>query len=109
MVANTLWETESIWMANLWKNIAQDLEKLNVWMQHVNVPKGRATKEEINNHQADWDAQIATINEDMDWEHKGELFVARWARETLGHPRWDATYHWARDGGVDLLKMSLYK
>ena len=39
---------------------------------------------------------------DLDWERKGELFVARWAHETSGHLGRDATYRWARDRGVDL-------
>jgi len=39
---------------------------------------------------------------DLDWERKSELFVARWAYETLGHLGRDATYRWACDSGVDL-------
>jgi len=38
---------------------------------------------------------------DLDWQHKGELFIARWAHDTLGHQGRDATYRWARDRGVD--------
>ena len=57
-------------------------------MSHsAHVPKGSATEEQISNHQVDQAAQIATIDKDLDWEHKGELFVARWAHETSGHIR----------------------
>ena len=38
----------------------------------------------------------------MDWQNKGELFLARRAHETSGHQGRDATYKWARDRGVDL-------
>ena len=39
---------------------------------------------------------------DLDWQHKGELFIARWAHDTSGHQGRDATYRWACDRGVDL-------
>ena len=38
----------------------------------------------------------------MDWQKKGELFLARWAHETSGHQGRDTTCKWARDRGVDL-------
>ena len=41
---------------------------------------------------------------DWDWQNKGELFLDRWAHETLGHQGRDATYKWARDRGVDLTR-----
>jgi len=36
---------------------------------------------------------------DLDWEPKGELFIAH---DTSGHLGRDAMYRWARDQGVDL-------
>ncbi|RMC01116.1 hypothetical protein DUI87_22382 [Hirundo rustica rustica] len=44
---------------------------------------------------------------DLDWQHKGELFLARWARDASGHQGRDATYKWARDQGVDLTMDSI--
>ncbi|TRZ12047.1 hypothetical protein HGM15179_015064 [Zosterops borbonicus] len=44
---------------------------------------------------------------DLDWEHKGELFLARWAHDASGHQGRDATYKWARDRGVDLTMDSI--
>lgn len=38
----------------------------------------------------------------LDWESKGELFVAWWTRETLAHLGRGATYRWACDWGLDL-------
>ncbi|GAB0208603.1 hypothetical protein GRJ2_003326000 [Grus japonensis] len=76
-----------------------------VKVRHVDahVPKSRATTEEHqNNEQVDKAAKIEVAQVDLDWEHKGELFVARWAHETSGHLGRDATYRWACDRGVDL-------
>jgi len=42
-------------------------------------------------------ARIEVAQVDLDWEHKGDLFIARWARDTSGHLERDATYKWARD------------
>ena len=66
------------------------------------MPKSRATEEHQNNEQVDKAAKIEVAQVDLDWERKGELFVARWAHETSGHLGRDATYRWARDRGVDL-------
>jgi len=68
----------------------------------THVPKSRATEEHQNNHQVDQAAEIEVAQVDLDWQHKGELFIARWARDILGHQGRDATYRWARDRGVDL-------
>ncbi|GAB0175917.1 hypothetical protein GRJ2_000056900 [Grus japonensis] len=73
-------------------------------VRHVgaHMPKSRATEEHQNNEQIDKAAKIEVAQVDLDWEHKGELFVARWAHETSGHLGRDATYRWAHDRGVDL-------
>ncbi|GAB0205217.1 hypothetical protein GRJ2_002987300 [Grus japonensis] len=117
MVANALWgwlqrwkqsnwqhRGKPIWAAPLWQDIAARLEKLVVKVHHVDahVPKSRATEEHQNNQQVDQAAKIEVAQVDLDWQRKGELFIARWARDTSGHQGRDATYRWARDRGVDL-------
>ena len=66
------------------------------------MPKNRATEEHQNNQQVDQATTIEVAEVDLDWQHKGELFIARWAHDTSGHLGRDATYRWARDRGVDL-------
>ncbi|GAB0192622.1 hypothetical protein GRJ2_001727500 [Grus japonensis] len=117
MVANALWgwlqqwkrsnwqrRGKPIWAAPLWQDIAAWLEKLVVKVRHVDahVPKSRATEEHRNNQQVDQAAKIEVAQVDLDWQRKGELFIARWAHDTSGHQGRDATYRWARDRGVDL-------
>ncbi|GAB0204352.1 hypothetical protein GRJ2_002900800 [Grus japonensis] len=117
MVANALWgwlqqwkrnnwqrRGKPIWAAPLWQDIAARLEKLVVKVCHVDahVPKSRATEEHQNNQQVDQAAKIEVAQVDLDWQRKGELFIARWAHDTSGHQGRDATYRWARDRGVDL-------
>ncbi|GAB0192586.1 hypothetical protein GRJ2_001723900 [Grus japonensis] len=117
MVANALWgwlqqwkrnnwqrRGKPIWAAPLWQDIAAWLEKLVVKVRHVDahVPKSRATEEHQNNQQVDQAAKIEVAQVDLDWQRKGELFIARWAHDTSGHQGRDATYRWARDRGVDL-------
>lgn len=36
---------------------------------------------------------------DLDWQHKGELFLTQWAH--AGHQGRDATYRWIHDCGAD--------
>ncbi|XP_064902006.1 uncharacterized protein LOC135577289 [Columba livia] len=117
MVANALWgwlqqwkksnwqrRGKPIWAATLWQDIAARLESLPVKVRHVDahVPKSRATKEHLNNQQADQAAKIKVAEVDLDWQHKGELFLAQWAHDASGHQGRDATYKWACDRGVDL-------
>ncbi|KAK4810932.1 hypothetical protein QYF61_013340 [Mycteria americana] len=47
-------------------------------------------------------AKIEVAQVDLDWQHKGEFFIAQWAHDTSGHQGRDATYRWARERGVDL-------
>ncbi|GAB0207615.1 hypothetical protein GRJ2_003227200 [Grus japonensis] len=118
MVTNALWGWFQQWKQSNWqgrgkpiwaaellqKDIAAWLEKLVVKVRHVDahVPKSRATEEHQNNQQVDQAAKIEGAQVDLDWQHKGELFIARWAHDTSGHQGRDATYSWARDRGVDL-------
>ena len=85
-------------------DIAARLENLVVKVRHVDahVPKSRATEEHQNNQQVDKAARIEVAQVDLDWQHKGELFLARWAHDTSGHQGRDATYRWACDRGVGL-------
>ncbi|KAK4830667.1 hypothetical protein QYF61_012767 [Mycteria americana] len=93
-----------IWAAALWQDIAAWVENLVVKVRHVDahVPKSRATEEHQNNQQVDQAAQIEVAQVDLDWQDKGELFIAWWAHDTSGHQGRDATYRWACDRGVDL-------
>ncbi|GAB0190434.1 hypothetical protein GRJ2_001508700 [Grus japonensis] len=117
VVANALWgwlqqwkqinwqhRGKPIWAAPLWQDIAAQLEKLVVEVCHVDahVPKSWATEEHQNNQQVvDQAAKIEVAQVDLDWQHKGELFIARWAHDTSGCQGRDATHRWARDQGVD--------
>ncbi|KAK4824015.1 hypothetical protein QYF61_009606, partial [Mycteria americana] len=65
--------------AALWQNIAAWVENLVVKVRHVDahVPKSWATEENQNNQQADQAAKIEVAQVDLDWQHKGELFIAQ--------------------------------
>ncbi|GAB0208289.1 hypothetical protein GRJ2_003294600 [Grus japonensis] len=91
MVANALWgwlqqwkqsnwqcRGKPIWAAPLWQDIAARLEKLVVKVGHIDahVPKSRATEEHQNNQQVDQAAKIEVAQVDLDWQHKGELFMS---------------------------------
>uniref|UniRef100_A0A8B9FPQ9 ribonuclease H n=1 Tax=Amazona collaria TaxID=241587 RepID=A0A8B9FPQ9_9PSIT len=117
MVANALWgwlqqwkqsnwqrRGKPIWAAALWQDIAARVQNLVIKVRHVDahVPKSRATEEHQNNQQVDKAAQIEVAQMDLDWQHKGELFLARWAHDTLGHQGREAAYRWTHDRGVDL-------
>ncbi|GAB0210030.1 hypothetical protein GRJ2_003468800 [Grus japonensis] len=65
-------------------------------------PRVGPWKEHQNNQQVDQAAKIEVAQVDLDWQRKGELFIARWAHDTSGHQGRDATYRWGRDQGVDL-------
>ncbi|GAB0209571.1 hypothetical protein GRJ2_003422800 [Grus japonensis] len=117
MVANALWgrlqqwkrnnwqrRGKPFWAAPLWQDIAAQLENLIVKVHHIDahIPKSRATEEHQNNQQVDQAAKIEAVEVDLDWQRKGELFIARWAHDTSGLQGRDATYRWAHDQGVDL-------
>ncbi|RMC22062.1 hypothetical protein DUI87_02933 [Hirundo rustica rustica] len=93
-----------VWAADEWKDIATREEKLPVKVRHVDahVPKSQANEEHQNNEQVDQAAKIEVSKIDLDWQHKGELFLARWAHDASSHQGRDATYKWAQDRGVDL-------
>ncbi|RMC09855.1 hypothetical protein DUI87_13642 [Hirundo rustica rustica] len=93
-----------IWAAEIWQDIAARVEKLIVKVRLVNthVSKSRANEEHHNKEQVDKAAKVKVSQVDLDWQHKGEVFLARWAHDASGHQARDATYRWARDRGVDL-------
>ena len=112
MVANALWgwlqqwkwsnwqcRGKPVWAAELWQDIASRVENLVVKVHHVDahVPKSRATEENQNNQQADQAAKIKVAQVDLDWHHKGEQLMARWAHDSSGHQGRDATCRWACD------------
>ncbi|KAK4823102.1 LOW QUALITY PROTEIN: hypothetical protein QYF61_025840 [Mycteria americana] len=124
MVANALWgwlqqwkqnnwqcRGKPIWAAALWQDIAARVQNLAVEVRHVDahVPKSQATEEHQNNQQVHQAAKMEVAQVDLDWQHKGELFIARWAHDTSGHQGRDATYRWAHDGGVDLTMDTIAK
>ncbi|KAJ7425472.1 hypothetical protein BTVI_02794 [Pitangus sulphuratus] len=109
MIVNALWgwldlwkktnwkhRGKPIWAADLPQDIATQVEKLTVRVRHVDahVPKNRANEEHHNNKQADRDAQVEVSQVDLDWQHKGELFLVRWAHDASGHQGRDTTYRW---------------
>ena len=101
---NWQWRGKPVWVAELWKDIAARIKNVVVKVCHVDahVPRSRATEEQQNNHQVDRAAKTEVAQRNLDWQNKGELFLARWAHETSGHQGRDATYKWARDRGMDL-------
>ncbi|KAK4810543.1 hypothetical protein QYF61_004506 [Mycteria americana] len=82
-----------IWAAALGQDIAARVENLVVKVHHVDahVPKSQATEEHQNNQQVDQAAKMEVGQVDLDWQHKGELFIAQWAHDTSGHQGRDAT------------------
>jgi len=112
MVANVLWgwlqqwkknnwqrRGKPIWVSPLWQDIAACLEQLVVTVCRVDahVPKNRATEEHQNNYQVDQSGVIEGAQVDLDWQHKGEPFIAWLAHGTSGHQGRDETYRWTRD------------
>ncbi|RMC22272.1 hypothetical protein DUI87_00583 [Hirundo rustica rustica] len=110
MVVNALWgwldrwkkanwqlRGKAIWAADEWKDIATRVEKLPVKVRHVDahVHKSQGNEEHRNNEQVDQAAKIEVSKIDLDWQHKGELFLAQWAHDASGHQGRDATYKWA--------------
>ena len=51
----------------------------------AHVPKSRASEEQQNNHQVEQAARTEVAQIDLDWQNKGELFLAWWAHETSDH------------------------
>ncbi|RMC15997.1 hypothetical protein DUI87_08204 [Hirundo rustica rustica] len=88
MVANSLWGWLKRWKEANWQHGGKPIWAAEEW-KDIATRVDRAVKIEVSKI-------------DLDWEHKGELFLARWAHDASGHQGRDATYKWARDRGVDL-------
>ncbi|RMB91805.1 hypothetical protein DUI87_31733 [Hirundo rustica rustica] len=86
------------------KDIAARVEKLTVKVRHMDahVSKSQANEEHHNNEEVDKAAKVEVSQVDLDWQHKGEVFLARGVHDASGHQGRDATYRWVRDRGVDL-------
>jgi len=97
MVANTLWEwlqqwkktngqlrVKSIWAAALCRDSTAQAENIILKGRHADAhtPKSRATEEHGYNEQADKAAKTEVAQVDLNWERKGELFLARWGHKT---------------------------
>ncbi|KAK4810570.1 hypothetical protein QYF61_004533 [Mycteria americana] len=93
--SRTNWQRggKPIWAAALWQDIAAQVENLVVKVHHVDahVPKSQATEEHQNNQQVDQAAKMEVAQVDLDWQFKGELFIAQWGHDTSGHQGRDAT------------------
>ncbi|RMB87992.1 hypothetical protein DUI87_35629 [Hirundo rustica rustica] len=76
-------------------------------LQYIDDINSWANEEHRNTEKVDQAAKIEVSKIDLDWQHKGELFLARWAHDVSGHQGRDATYKWAQDGGVDLTMDSI--
>ena len=78
---NSNWQRRGkfVWAAELWQDIVARVENLVVKVCHVDahVPKNRATEEHQNNQQEDQAAKITVAQVDLDWQRKGEQFMAR--------------------------------
>lgn len=69
------------------------VEKLAVKTRHedAHTPVSQATEEHHNNGQVNWTAKTKVSQLDLDWQKKGELFLAHWTHDTSGHQGRDAT------------------
>ena len=76
---NANWKRRGIWVADEWKDVATWVEKLPVKVCHIDahVPKSRANEEHRHNKQVDQAAEIGVSQIDLDWQHKGELFLTQ--------------------------------
>lgn len=80
-------------LAEEWQDIAISVEKLLMKVCHVDahVPKCQAN-EEVENELVDQAAKIEVSQIDLDSQHKGELFLARWNHNASGCQGRGATY-----------------
>lgn len=82
-----------IWAGALWQDIAAQVENMTLKLYHVDahVPQSHATEEYQSNERVAKAAKIGIAQVDVDWEQKGELFIALWAHGASGHVRRDST------------------
>lgn len=79
----------------MWQDITIQVEKPIVTVHHgdAHVPKSQVNKEHWNNELADQVPPVKTSQADLDWQHKGQLFLSPWAS---GHQGRDFTSQWAQ-------------
>ncbi|TRZ04606.1 hypothetical protein HGM15179_022501 [Zosterops borbonicus] len=63
------------WKAAVWSPTGQVTEATEG--EDAHVPKSQANEEQQNNKQVDQAAKIEVSKADLDWQHKGDLFLAR--------------------------------
>ncbi|KAK4831284.1 hypothetical protein QYF61_016754 [Mycteria americana] len=117
MVANTLWgwlqqwkqtnwhrRDKPIWAAELCQDIAARIENFVVKVRYIDAHTPKVVPLKNTKTMSRWTRLLAieVAQVDLDWQHKGELFIVWWAHDTSGHLVRDATYKWAHDQGVDL-------
>lgn len=110
MVAIGLWgwlqqwkhRHKPIWAAPLWQGITARVENTAPKVCHAHMPKNHTTEEHQNNEQVDKAVKIEVDQMAVEWERKGELFVAQWIYAAWGLLGRDAAYRWTHDQGVDL-------
>ncbi|KAK4823895.1 LOW QUALITY PROTEIN: hypothetical protein QYF61_007960 [Mycteria americana] len=95
MVANALWGWLPQWKRSNWQHRGKPIWAAALWQDIAAQVENMVVK-------VDQAAKIEVTQVDLDWQDKGELFIAQWAHDTSGHQGRDATYRWARDRGVDL-------
>ena len=85
-------QIKPIWAAEVWKDISVYVWKLAVKAGDVDshTPRSWAAEEHDSNGLEDWAAKTEVSWVDLDWQHKGELFLAHWAPDTSGHQGRDA-------------------
>lgn len=90
--ANWQWRGKPIWAAEEGQDIASHVEKLTLNIHHVHVLKSQDNEEQCNKKQVYWAVKIKVSQVDLDWQHKGELFLAGWAHDASGRQGRDETY-----------------
>lgn len=94
------------------KDIVTLEENTTIKACHVDahITKSCATKEHQNKQQVDWAARVDIALVDLNWQHKGDLFLMLWAHQgdsPSGHQGRDATYRRTWDQGVVLAMNSI--
>jgi len=67
-----------IWAAAWWRDIDAQAENVVAKVLHTDahITRSHATKQHQNNQQVDRSTGVEIAQVDLDWQHKGELFLA---------------------------------
>ena len=106
MAADQLATQKQTHLGHFIVDISAWVENMVVKVCHVDayVPKSCATEEHHNNQQVDQPTRIEMAEVDLDWQHKGELFLGQYTHDTSDHQRRYASCRWAQDQGLDLTR-----